>query len=323
MRLDGIPLALELAAARLGSLSVPEISSRLDQRFRLLTGGSRTALPRHQTLRALIDWSYDLLTPEEQMVLGRLSVFAGGWTLAAAEAVTAAGDSGEWLVLDRLAALVDKSLVQAEEIQGSTRYRLLETVRHYAAERLARRAGAELDETRAAHRDHYLALVETADTHLRGPDEAAWLDRLEAEFDNIRAALAFSVADPDSAEPGLRLAAGLRWFCNMRGHGSEVLEALNVLLERPDAQPPTRARARALTVSCHLLDNFGDDSAAPSMADEALRIARDLADDAVAADALSQLCWFRFEHGDLPAALAQHRRSRRAGPAGRRSPADR
>ena len=305
VRLDGIPLALELAAARLGALSVPEISARLDQRFRLLTGGSRTALPRHQTLRALIDWSYDLLTPEEQVVLGRLSVFAGGWTLAAAEAVTAAGDGGQWQVLDHLAALVGKSLVLAEEIQGSTRYRLLETVRHYAAERLALRAGPELDETRAAHRDCYLALVETADTHLRGPDEAAWLDRLEAEFDNIRAALAFSVADPDSAEPGLRLAAGLHRFCNMRGHGGEVLEALNLLLERPDAQTPTRARARALTVTCHLLDYFGDDPAPPAMADEAIRIARDLADDAVAADALAQLCWLSFEHGDLPAALAR------------------
>ena len=305
VRLDGIPLALELAAARLGSLSVPEISSRLDQRFRLLTGGSRTALPRHQTLRALIDWSYDLLTPDEQVVLGRLSVFAGGWTLAAAEAVTAAGDAGEWQVLDHLAALVGKSLVLADEIQGSTRYRLLETIRHYAAERLARRPGGELGETRAAHRDYYLGLVETADLHLRGPDEAAWLDRLEADFDNIRAALAFSVADPDSAEPGLRLAAGLHRFCNMRGHGVEVLEALTILLERPDAQTPTRARARALTVTCHLRDYFGDDPAPPSMADEAIRIARDLADDAITADALAQLCWLSFEHGDLPAALAQ------------------
>jgi predicted ATPase/class 3 adenylate cyclase/DNA-binding CsgD family transcriptional regulator len=306
VRLDGIPLALELAAARLGSLSVSEISSRLDQRFRLLTGGSRTALPRHQTLRALIDWSYDLLNPEEQIVLGRLSVFAGGWTLAAAEAVTSAGDSGQWQVLDHLASLVDKSLVLAEEIQGSTRYRLLETVRHYATERLDLRASrSALDETRAGHRDYYLGLVETAGVHLRGPDEAVWLDRLEVEFDNIRAALAFSVADPDSAESGLRLAAGLHWFCNMRGHGVEVLEALNALLERPDARTPTRARARALTASCHLRDRFADDSAVPSLAGEAIRIARGLADDAITADALSELCWFRYEHGDLPAALAQ------------------
>jgi non-specific serine/threonine protein kinase len=305
VRLDGIPLALELAAARLGSLSVSEINSRLDQRFRLLTGGSRAALPRHQTLRALIDWSYDLLNPEEQLVLDRLSVFAGGWTLDAAEAVTSVGDSGEWQVLDRLAALVDKSLVQADQNRGSTRYRLLETVRHYTAERLARRAGVELDQTRAAHRDHYLALVETADVHLRSQDAAVWLDRLEAEFDNIRAALAFSVTDPESAEPGLRLAAGLRWFCNMRGRAGEVLEALGILLERSDAGMPTRARARALTVNCHLLNHFGNDPAPTWLAAEAITIGRGLADDAVTADALAQLCWLTFERGDLPAALGQ------------------
>jgi predicted ATPase/class 3 adenylate cyclase/DNA-binding CsgD family transcriptional regulator len=304
VRLDGIPLALELAAARLGSLSVPEISARLDQRFRLLTGGSRTALPRHQTLRALIDWSYDLLHLGEQIMLDRLSVFAGGWTLEAAEAVTSAGD-GEWQVLDHLAALVDKSLVQPEDMRGSTRYRLLETVRDYAAERLALRPGPEQDETRAAHRDHYLALVETAGQHLRGPDEGAWLDRLEVEFDNIRAALAFSLADPDGAEPGLRLAAGLRWFCHLRGHSGEVLEALDALLDRADARMPTRARAQALNARCHLLNHFGDDSTIPALAGEAIKIGRDLADAAVTADALSQMCWFMWERGDLPTALAQ------------------
>jgi predicted ATPase/DNA-binding CsgD family transcriptional regulator len=305
VRLDGIPLALELAAARLAALSVSEISSRLDQRFRLLTGGSRTALPRHQTLRALIDWSYDLLHPEEQLLLGRLSVFAGGWTLEAAEAVTSPGGTGDWQVLDQLTALVGKSLVQADEVQGSTRYRLLETVRHYAAERLAQRPGPEPDEVRAAHSNHYLALVEMAGLHLRGPDEAVWLDRLEVEFDNIRAALAFSLADPHSAEPGLRLAAGLRWFCIMRGHSGEVLEALDVLSKRADALMPTLTRARALTASCHLLNHFGDDSAIPTLAGEAIMIARNLGDAAVTADALSQLCWFKLERGDLPAARAQ------------------
>jgi predicted ATPase/class 3 adenylate cyclase/DNA-binding CsgD family transcriptional regulator len=305
VRLDGIPLALELAAARLAALSVSEISSRLDQRFRLLTGGSRTALPRHQTLRALIDWSYDLLNPEEQLLLGGLSVFAGGWTLEAAEAVTARGGTGEWQVLDQLAALVGKSLVQADEVQGATRYRLLETVRDYAAERLAQRPGPELDETRAAHRDYYLALVETAGLHLRGPDEAVWLDRLEAEFDNIRAALAFSLADPHSAEPGLRLAAGLRWFCIMRGRSGEVLEALDVLSKRADALRPTLTRARALTASCHLLNHFGDDSTIPALADEAIMITRNFGDAGVTADALAQLCWFKLERGDLPAARAQ------------------
>lgn len=307
VRLDGIPLALELAAARLSSLSVQEISSRLDQRFRLLTGGSRTALPRHQTLRALIDWSYDLLNSRERNLLDRLSVFAGGWTLAAVTAmsITMGDGTEEWQVLDHLSALVDKSLVQADESDGSTRYRLLETVRHYAAERLALRAGSELDATRAAHRDHYLTLVETAGQHLRGPDEGIWLDLLETEFENLRAALAFSIEDQEGAGPGLRLAAGLHWFCNMRGHGGEVLAALDVLLERPDARPPTLARARALTASCHLLDHFGRDQTAPSMIGEAWRIARDLGDDATAADALAQQCWLNFTRGDLPAALGQ------------------
>jgi DNA-binding NarL/FixJ family response regulator len=208
-------------------------------------------------------------------------------------------------VLDHLSALVDKSLVQADETRGSTRYRLLETVRQYAAERLALRAGAELDQSRAAHRDYYLELVETASSYLRGPDQAAWLDLLEAEFDNIRAALTFSITDPGSAEPGLRLATGLRWFCSMRGHGGEVLEVLDVLLDRPDARKPSQARARALTACCHLLKHFGDDSTIPFLTGEAINIARGLADAAVAADALSALCWFRFERGDPPAARAQ------------------
>jgi len=304
-RLDGIPLALELAAARLGSLSVSEINARLDQRFRLLTTGNRTALPRHQTLRALIDWSYDLLTSEEQVVFDRLSVFAGGWTLDAAEAVACGGDVAEWQVLDLLAALVGKSLVQAEVIHGSTRYRLLETIRHYSAERLARRPGPDLQDTRVAHRDHYLSLVETAATRLRSPDEHRWLDQVEAEFDNIRAALAFSIADPGSAEPGLRLAAGLRTFVFSRGHSGEVIEALGALLGRPDARQPTRSLALALITNCKLLTHFDRSPAIASMAEEAITIARGLADDDLAADALGALNWFSFLQGDLPAALAR------------------
>ena len=304
VRLDGIPLALELAAARLGSLSVSEISARLDQRFRLLTTGNRTALPRHQTLRALIDWSYDLLSSEEQIVFSRLSVFAGGWTLDAAEAVVRGGDVAEWRVLDLLAALVGKSLVQAEVIHGTTRYRLLETIRHYAAERLTQRVGSDLRDARVAHRDHYLSLVETAAARLRGPDELRGLDTIEAEFDNIRAALAFCVSDPDSAESGLRLAAGLKWFCYMRGHSGEIIEALSSLLDRPDARQPTRDRARALTANCHLLNNFRLSPAIPSMAEEAITIGRGLADDFLVGDALSALCWYTFLTGDPPGAMA-------------------
>ena len=305
VRLDGIPLALELAAARLGSLSASEISARLDQRFRLLTTGNRTALPRHRTLRALIDWSYDLLSSEERIVFDRLSVFAGGWTLDAAEAVAPGGDVAEWQVLDLLAALVGKSLVQAEVIHGSTRYRLLETIRHYAAERLALRAGSDLQDARAAHRDHYLAFVETAAARLRGPDEHRWLDRIEAEFDNIRVALAFSIADPGSAEPGLRLAAALRAFVFSRGHSGEVIEALRALLGRPDARQPTRNLAVALVTNCKLLTHFARSPDIPSMAEEAIAIARGLADDAVVADALAALNWYSYLQGDLPAALAR------------------
>jgi predicted ATPase/class 3 adenylate cyclase/DNA-binding CsgD family transcriptional regulator len=302
VRLDGIPLALELAAARIGSLSAPEISARLDRRFRLLTAGNRTARPRHQTLQAMIDWSYDLLSPLERVVFGRLSVFAGGWTLDAAEAVTSGGDVADWRVLDLIAALVGKSLVQAEVIRGATRYRLLETVRHYATERLAGGA-SDAGELRAAHRDYYLSLIETAAVRLRGPDEARWLDMIEAEFDNIRAALAFSIGDTGNAEPGLRLATGLKWFSYMRGHSGEIIEALSVLLERPDARQPTRNRARALAANCHLLNNFGRNPAIPSMAEEAITIARSLADDYLAGDALCALCWYTFLAGDLPGAL--------------------
>ncbi len=305
VRLDGIPLALELAAARLGSLSASEINARLDQRFRLLTTGNRTALPRHQTLRALIDWSYDLLSSEEQIVFDRLSVFAGGWTLDAAEAVASGGDVLEWQVLDLLAALVSKSLVQADVIHGSTRYRLLETVRHYAAERFALRVGSDLRDARVAHRDHYLSLVETAAPELPGPDEARWLDRIEVEFDNIRAALAFSIADPDSAEPGLRLAAGLRTFAYMRGHSSEVIEAVGALIGRPDSRQSARYLARALAANCHLLNYFGGNPDIPSMAAEAITIARSLADDDLAADALRALTGYSFFHGARAAALAR------------------
>lgn len=211
-RLDGIPFAIELAAVRLRSLSIVDLDARLDQRFALLRGGSRTALPRQQTLLALIDWSYQLLSETERVVLARLSVFAAnGFDLDAAESVCSAGVLGRFEVLDHVDGLVDKSLVQAEDTSGSVRYRLLETVHDYAAAKLSEHGEPQVREARLAHRDHYLALAETAAPRLFGPDSLAWLERLNTEHDNLRAALSAGLQDPDP-EPGLRLATALAEF---------------------------------------------------------------------------------------------------------------
>jgi predicted ATPase len=205
-RLDGIPLAIELAAARLRVMPAGELRARLGERFALLTGGSRAGLARQQTLRAMVDWSWELLTGPKRAVLAALSAFAGGFALAAAEAVAAGPDVPTGEVLDHLGALVDKSLVQFGDVgAGPGRYRLLETVRQYAAGRLDALGPAVADAARLAHRDYYLALAEAAAPHLVAADQAAWLDRLDAELGNLQAAIAFSQVQADP-EPGLRLA---------------------------------------------------------------------------------------------------------------------
>ncbi len=200
IHLDGIPLALELAAARIRTLSIDEINARLGDRFKLLTGGSRTALPRQQTLRATLDWSYDLLRESEKALLCRVSVFAGGWTIEVAEQVCIGNGIDEGAVLDLLGSLVDKSLVMTEERNGATRFWLLETMRQYAGERL--REHGEDAHWRKRHFAYFLAVVLEAETAPRGADEQAWLDRLEVEHDNLRSALAWS-----SARVGMRWAA--------------------------------------------------------------------------------------------------------------------
>ncbi|HEY2656518.1 MAG TPA: BTAD domain-containing putative transcriptional regulator, partial [Solirubrobacteraceae bacterium] len=243
-RLDGIPLAIELAAARLRTLPLDEIDNRLDQRFRLLTGGHRVKPPRHQTLQALIDWSYDLLNPEEQEMLERLSVFAGGFDLHSAEAVAGAGFDSPVGVLDRLGALVDKSLLQADDV-GAVRYRLLETVRDYATAKLLARSQAAAGALRAAHCAHYLALAETAEPHLIGHGQTEWLNRLQLEFDNLRAAISTSLQDSNPAA-GLRLGRALCYFWLYREPQGEGAAALSAALDRPDAQQPTLQRGRAL-----------------------------------------------------------------------------
>ncbi len=198
-RLDGIPLALELAAARTRMMTPAEIASRLDERFRLLTGGSRTAVERHQTLRQAVDWSYDLLEPREQTILNRLGVFAGGFTLDAAEAVAAGGDVEAFDVLDGVAQLVDKSLVVADQRGDGTRYRLLETIRQYALERLD--DAGETDTVRRRHAEWCVDFATRAHAGMRSPDELAWTTRLERESDNLRAGVTWAagVGDADLA----------------------------------------------------------------------------------------------------------------------------
>ena len=205
-RLDGIPLAIELAAARVRSLSPEDLVSRLDQRFKLLTHGSRAAPERHQTLRSTIDWSYDLLTPTERHAFDRLSVFAGGCDLGAAEAVLPDDDLDALDVVDVLGQLVDKSLVVTDDADGGVRYRLLETIRQYARERLD--ASGDPAVVRRRHADYYVALAEAAGLHLRGRDHLEWTSVVARDIDNFRAALDWAVETP-SPEHALRLVAPL------------------------------------------------------------------------------------------------------------------
>ena len=301
-RLDGIPLAIELAAARVRTLSLDEINNRLDQRFRLLTGGHRVTPPRQQTLQALIDWSYDLLDPEEQEMLERLSVFAGGFDLHSAEAVAGAGFDSQVGVLDRLAALVDKSLLQTDHV-GSVRYRLLETVRDYASAKLLARSQTAASALRAAHCDHYLALAETAAPHLIGHGQIEWLDRLQLEFDNLRAAISTSVQDSNPAT-GLRLGRALCYFWLYREPRGEGAAALSAALDRPDAQQPTLLRGRALVAAGILLTIITRDyDAAAACAQEALAIARALATDHLRAEALHVLALVNGSRGNAQAHL--------------------
>jgi non-specific serine/threonine protein kinase len=302
-RLDGIPLAIELAAARLRVMSAGELEARLDDRFMLLTGASRAGFPRQQTLRAMVDWSWELLTGAERAVLARLSVFAGTFSLAAAEAVVAGADASAAEAAGLLGGLVDKSLVQFGETRaGQGRYRLLETVRQYAAEQLEALGQASTDSARVTHRDYYLALAETAAPQLTGPDQAMWLDRLDAELGNLRAAIAVSQAQPDP-EPGLRLTASLWVYWQAHGHAAEAVSALRALLDTPAAQGMTLPRARALGAAGHLLQLTGDYSIAGAYCEEALAIARAAGDDHLVAELLTERAWLLVRQGQPGAAL--------------------
>ena len=239
-RLDGIPLAIELAAARMEMMSVNDILARLEDRFRLLTRGSRTALPRHQTLRAALDWGHHLLNDDERKLFRRLAVFAGAFELAAAEAVGATSDLPVESVLGHLTGLVDKSLVvPVAGPEGRTRCRMLETVRQYAAERLVE--AGEGDDARRRHADHLLGLAEQAADFERRPGQTAWLERMEADHDDLRAALRWCRAHDHGR--WVRLALALAWFWLVRGHLSEGREWLRGVLALPSLAPADRALA--------------------------------------------------------------------------------
>jgi len=299
-QLDGIPLAIELAAARVKVLSVEQIAARLDDRFYLLTGGSRVSLPRHQTLRAAIDWSYDLLSEKERTLFRRASVFAGGFGLDAAEEICAGSDlaSGEILVL--LMQLVDKSLVLVETPVGEARYRIQETIRRYSRDRLleARQQGEFL----ARHRDWYLALAERAEPELQGPEQKRWTRYLEAEHDNLRDALAFSL-EGRSAGEALRLASALWWFWHVRGYLTEGRAWLSKALagSRGDI---SKVRARALYAAGFLAWRQGEFDEARTLGEESLSVAQALGERLSIASAISLLEQVARAQGDYARAAA-------------------
>jgi len=305
-RLDGLPLAIELAAARVKVLSVEQIAARMEDLFRLLTGGRRAALPHQQTLRATLDWSYALLSEPERTLLGRLSVFAGGWTLGAAEAVGAEESVEGWEVLDLLTSLVDKSLAVYDDQSGEGRYRLLETVRQYARDRLLE--AGEVEAVRSRHLGFFLRMAEETEPELYGPEQAAWLERLEREHDNLRAALAWSGAR-GQAEAGLRIGEALWWFWVVRGYWTEGREHLAGLLALPGAEGRTAARAQALSGAGSLARLQGDYGAAQALYEESLTIFRELEDEQGIAYSLRGLGWAAHDQGDCAAARALYEES--------------
>ena len=268
--LDGMPLAIELAAARLRTMSIDQLASRLDDRFRLLTGGSRTALPRHRTLRAMVDWSWELLTDAERMVLRRLSVFSGGASLEAAEWVCAGDAVGQDQVLDLLTALTEKSLL-LNDGGNALHYRMSGTIMEYAGQRLA--AAGEADLARHAHLAYFTELAEIADPQLRRAEQLNWLATLEGEHDNISAAMRGALAAGE-AQSAMRLAAGAGWYWWLGGHKTEGMELLTAATEAPgEVTDEARATVYGLLVQ-FVSAGRGDEHQAAAWIHEAYRFSQ-------------------------------------------------
>jgi predicted ATPase len=286
-RLDGMPLALELATARLRSLSLAKLADRLEHRFGVLTGGSRVALPRQQTLRALVDWSYDLLSEQEQALFRRTSVFVDGFDLDAAEGVCALDDIPSWAIADDLASLVDKSLVVAEPDGADLRYRLQETLSQYGAERLAEGAGDEGEHTRAAHAEYYLDFAERVAPDLNGRSYRERCRLLEVEDQNLRAAIGHTLVTPEGAERVLRHFWSLEQYWRTPRQPAHALGLLDQALERigPDIAPDQLGQA--LYCKASLLYQV-DNRLQLETFSAALALARQAGDRALEADALSR-----------------------------------
>jgi predicted ATPase len=301
-RLDGIPLGIELAAARINVLTVEQILKRLDNRFNLLTSGLRSALPRHQTLRATLEWSFELLSEKQQVLFRRLAVFTGGWTLEAAENICAGNGVVSDEVLEILSELVNKSLVVVDESQNRSRYRMLETLRQYANEKLV--ASGESDQLRAKHLEYFFNLAETAEPHLIGPEQLEWLPLLDADYENMRLAFEWSLSK-DTAEPSLNLCRALGWFWEIRCYwleGSNWVKRALAMPPQNESKNEKIARARALYTQAQLEWRLGTNSEkllAPAEASLVLALeASDRRDIAIAKFLLAAALLGRREDGD-------------------------
>jgi non-specific serine/threonine protein kinase len=302
-QLDGIPLAIELAAARARILAPEEIATRLQDRFRLLTGGSEDADPRQRTLRAAMDWSYGLLTGAERTLCNRLSVFAGGWRIGEAERVCAGDGVDELEVLDLMTSLVDKSLVRIDGASAGARFSMLETVRAYARLQLER--AGETAQAREQHLEAFLALAEEAAPELIGPEQIRWLARLDAEVDNVRVALDWAEATPTRAGSHARLVSAVGEFWRVRGYlteGSERAERAIAVVEPAE----TAEYARLLYWSGFLAGRIGDYDRAWARLDAALAIRRRLGDLSAVAETLNQLGFVLQWRGDYDRAERIH-----------------
>src|SRR6266404_5423960 len=299
-RLDGLPLAIELAAARIKVLSPASMLTRLASRLQLLTGGARDLPQRQQTLRAAMDWSYDLLNAAEQKLFRRLSVFVGGCTLDGAEAVCDTKGDLDLDLLDGMASMVDKSLAQqVEQAKGESRFVMLETIREYALEKL--QASGERASTKRGHAAYCLVLAEEEASDQSGAEGAEWLERFAAEHDNFRAALEW-LTETGDAEWGLRLGTALFRYWEIREYLAEGRDRLGKLLKVAGAAAPTKARARALFAAGVLAGEQGDYASADAPIRENLDIARQLRDKQGVAVALNALAVFARDGGDVEVA---------------------